>query len=125
MRGWRGVRQNHARPGAVHRRVSGRIAGSRTVVASIRRPRRREVCARRMLPGNTRGGDRLGTTVVPSLSEPTLNAQHEFGVGPNDACEIVRVSKWHDWEFATRNVVYVERGVLTRSERTPIVVTGC
>jgi len=80
----------------------------------------RDACSRATPEGVT-----LGTTVVPSLSEPTLNAQHEFGVGPNDACEIVRVSKWHDWEFATHNVVYVERGVLTRSERTPIVVTGC
>jgi hypothetical protein len=38
-------------------RVSGRIAGSGTVVGSIRRPWRPEVSGRRRLPGNSEGCD--------------------------------------------------------------------
>ena len=45
MRGWRGARRNGSRTRPAPVRVSGRIAGSRTVEGSIRRQWRRKLCA--------------------------------------------------------------------------------
>jgi hypothetical protein len=45
MRGWTGARRNRALTRAAHVRVSARIAGSSTVVGSIRRRWRRNVWA--------------------------------------------------------------------------------
>jgi hypothetical protein len=59
MRAWKGVRRNPARRRAVPglMLMSGRIAGSRTVVGSTRRPWRPDVSGRRRLPGNSDGDD--------------------------------------------------------------------
>jgi hypothetical protein len=109
MRDWTAVRRTRARLRAARGRVSGCIAGSRTVEGSIRRPWPREMCAPCRRPRQLQRFRRVSTDrtppCAPCRSEPAWNAQHGFGPGEcrpqMTAREFVRESLQHDWEFAT------------------------